>query len=59
MQISLGVTKTVHLVHETISVVVLVTNDGPAPVRIPDPFHRDTGTPTYMLVGPAFPQRRT
>jgi hypothetical protein len=59
MQITLGLRKTTHVVHETVTVDVVVTHDGSGSVRVPDPFHCDSNAPEYTLIGPAFPRGLT
>lgn len=58
MRIELSAPRARFVVEETVEVTVRLHNDGPAPVRTPDPLHNDAWQPTYVLTGPEFPQGR-
>ena len=55
MKIELSLPRPRFVVDETIEVTLRLFNDGPAPVRVPDPFRNDAWQPTYVITGPEFP----
>ncbi|MCX4240636.1 hypothetical protein [Paraliomyxa miuraensis] len=58
MKIELSLPRSRVVVDESIELHVRLCNDGPTPVRVPDPFVNDAWQPAYVLTGPAFPTGR-
>lgn len=55
MRIELSLPRDRFVVDESVELHVRLHNDGPAPVRVPDPFSNDAWQPAYVVTGPAFP----
>lgn len=59
MKVELRLDRRAYAISEDVTATVRVTNDGTAPVEIPDPFNAYNWQPTYTLFGPKSPAGST